>query len=101
MVLGARSKFGVPMFETKVFQKQMYCIEDIRVPVTLLGLLSVSSSQSAHPAVIRRPHTVTRLPGNPPYSDPAPHTVTRFPGKPPYSDPAPGEVTLLSPSLHP
>jgi len=24
----ARSKFGTPMFEPKVFQKQMYCIEE-------------------------------------------------------------------------
>jgi len=25
---GARSKFGAPMFEPEVFQKQMHCIEE-------------------------------------------------------------------------
>jgi len=28
MAPGARSKFGVPMFEPEVFRKQMYCIEE-------------------------------------------------------------------------
>jgi len=28
MASGARSKFGAPMFETEVFRKQMYCIEE-------------------------------------------------------------------------
>jgi len=28
MAPGARNKFGVPVFEPEVFQKQMYCIEE-------------------------------------------------------------------------
>ena len=28
MAPGARSKFGAPMFEPKVFRKQMYCVEE-------------------------------------------------------------------------
>jgi len=28
MAPGARSKFGAPVFETEVFRKQMYCIEE-------------------------------------------------------------------------
>ena len=28
MAPGARSKFGAPIFETEVFRKQMYCIEE-------------------------------------------------------------------------
>jgi len=28
MAPGARNKFGTPMFEPKVFRKQMYCIEE-------------------------------------------------------------------------
>jgi len=28
MAPGARSKFGVPMFEPEFFRKQMYCIEE-------------------------------------------------------------------------
>jgi len=28
MVPGARTKFGVPMFELEIFQKQMYCFEE-------------------------------------------------------------------------
>ena len=28
MATGASSKFGAPIFETEVFRKQMYCIEE-------------------------------------------------------------------------
>jgi len=35
---GARSKFGVPMFEPEVFRKQMYCIE--KALMTLLGAMA-------------------------------------------------------------
>jgi len=28
MVPGAKSKFGAPVFETEVFRKQMYCIDE-------------------------------------------------------------------------
>ena len=28
MAPGERSKFGIPMFETEVFRKQIYCIEE-------------------------------------------------------------------------
>jgi len=56
MTLGERNKFGTPMFEPEVFQKQMYCFE-----------------KSAHdivvnfwpPAVI--PRTRNRAPLPPPY----------------------------------
>jgi len=43
---GARSKFGVPMFEPEIFRNHMYCMEEILV--TLLGLFGAF-------AVIRRP----------------------------------------------
>jgi len=36
MAPGERSKFGAPMFEPEVFQKQMDCIEESTVLVTLL-----------------------------------------------------------------
>jgi len=29
MAPGARNKFGAPMFEPEVFQKQMYCFEKV------------------------------------------------------------------------
>ena len=49
MVPGTRSKFGAPMFETEVFRKQMYCIEE-----------------STHDIVgtFRHPPLVIRRPGN-------------------------------------
>jgi len=28
MALGARNKFGVPVFEPEIFRKQMYCFEE-------------------------------------------------------------------------
>jgi len=45
MASGARGKSGAPMFETVVFQKQMYCIEEstcdiagiFRLPLQLFG----------------------------------------------------------------
>jgi len=50
MAPGARSKFGVPMFEIEVFRKQMYCIEEIFV--ILLGVFGAPSSHLAPPTVI-------------------------------------------------
>jgi len=48
MAAGARSKFGAPMFEPEVFRKQMYCIEESSLLVTLLGLFGA-------PIVFRHP----------------------------------------------
>jgi len=53
MAPGARSKFGVTIFEPKVFQTQMCCIE--KVLVTLLGFFGA-------PIVIRRPVNSAPLP---------------------------------------
>jgi len=47
MAPGARSKYGAPMFEPEVFQKQIHCIEESSLLVTLLGLFSAPSSDSA------------------------------------------------------
>jgi len=48
MAPGARSKFGVPMFEPEVFRKQMYCTE---VPVILLGLFGARGIVPLAPVV--------------------------------------------------
>ena len=45
MALGARSKFGGPVFETQVFQKQMCCIEESTCDV--VGIFRVPSQSSA------------------------------------------------------
>jgi len=44
MALGAKNKFGAPMFEAEVFRKQIYCIEE--GTCTLLGLFGASHSDS-------------------------------------------------------
>ena len=51
---GARSKFGKPMFETGVFRKQMYCIEESTCDIVGTFLRPPQSfdalhSDSAHP----------------------------------------------------
>jgi len=45
MAPGARSKFGVPMFEPGVFRKQTYCLK--KVLATWLGLFGVHLNDSA------------------------------------------------------
>jgi len=47
MAPGARSKFGTPMFEPKVFRKQMYCDEESTYDI--VGTFWRPRSQSAHP----------------------------------------------------
>jgi len=47
MVPGARSKFGAPMFETEVFRKQMYCIEEIICDI--VGTFVAPHSNSTSP----------------------------------------------------
>ena len=58
----ARSKFGAPMFEADVFRKQMYCIEESRLLVTLLGLFGAPCNHSTSPAFIWRPRNCAPLP---------------------------------------
>jgi len=53
MAPGARRKFGAPMFETEVFQKQMYCIEGSTCDI--VGTFRRPRSHSAPPTVIWRP----------------------------------------------
>jgi len=50
----ARSKFGTPTYDFEVFRKQMHCIEESRLLVTLLGFFGAPRSHSASPKVIRR-----------------------------------------------
>jgi len=47
-VPGERSEFVAPMFETEVFRKQMYCMEEI-VRVALLGLFGAPRSDLPPP----------------------------------------------------
>jgi len=61
MAPGARSKFGAPMFETEVFRKQMYCIEECTCDI--VGTFWLPRSHSAPPAVTWRPHSDS-APGN-------------------------------------
>jgi len=56
MVSVARSKFGTPMFEPKVFWKQMCCTVLKKVLSTFLGLLEPPQSFS-NPTVVRGPHS--------------------------------------------
>jgi len=62
MAPGARSKFGAPIFETEVFRKQMYCIEESTCNIvgtfrrhhsdSAPGELSLSSQLSSN-AIVR------------------------------------------------
>ena len=60
MAPGARSKFGVPMFEPEVFRKQMYCIEE-RTCDTVGTFWRPSQSFGARGIVPRCPPLVTPL----------------------------------------
>jgi len=53
MALGARSRFGAPMFEPDVFRKQMYCIEESICDI--VGTFRRSTQSFGVPIVIRRP----------------------------------------------
>ena len=48
MAHGARSKFGVPMFEPKVIREQVYCVEESTCDIVVI---------LAPSAVIRRPNS--------------------------------------------
>jgi len=59
MAPGARSKFGVPVFDREVFRKQMVCIEESIS--NIVGTFRRPHSHSAPLTVIRRPGNCASL----------------------------------------
>jgi len=55
MAARARSKLGAPMFESEVFRKHMYGIEDSTCDI--VGTFRRPPQSFGAPAVIRRPHS--------------------------------------------
>jgi len=53
MAPSARCKFGAPIFESEVFRKRMYCIEECMFDIVRIF---------GAPAVIRRPGNCAPLP---------------------------------------
>ena len=53
MAQGARSKFGVPMFEPKVIREQVYCVEESTCDIVVI---------LAPSAVIRHPGNCAPIP---------------------------------------
>jgi len=52
MAPGARSKFGVPMFEPEIFRKQMYCIKESICDI--VGTFQRHPQRFCAPVVTRR-----------------------------------------------
>ena len=50
---GTRSKFGAPIFESEVFRRQMYCIEEFTCDI--VGTFRRPRSQSAPPQYFSPP----------------------------------------------
>ena len=55
----ARGKIGAPMFETKVFVKQMHCIE--KSTCNIVGIFRRPSQSFCSPAVIWHPENCLTL----------------------------------------
>jgi len=55
MALGARSKFGAPVFEPEIFRKHIYCIEESTCDI--VGTFLHPPQSFGAPAVIRLPHS--------------------------------------------
>ena len=62
MAPGARSKSGAPMFETEVFRKHMYCIEESTCDI--VGTFRRPSQWFGAPIVTRRPGNCAPLPSS-------------------------------------
>ena len=88
MAPGAKSKFGVPVFEPEVFRKQMYWIAESTCDI--VGTLGASRSNSTPPQWFDAPPVIRRPP-----SDFAPPPVISRPG-----NCAPLSPPLYAPALH-